>query len=212
LPICPINISILLQICLQLPGLSGLTGCATMEGMTSKLSIRPAAATEIPALNQLITASARILSRGFYTAEETEAAITHVFGVDSELVADGTYLVVESGGDILGCGGWSKRATLFGGDGFAARASCLLDPARDAAKIRAFFVAPAAARRGVGAALLKACEDAARAAGFTRTELMATLPGEPFYAAHGYRRGDPISHDCGGVPVGFVPMHKQFSA
>lgn len=177
----------------------------------ASFTIRPATAAEIPALNALITASARVLSQGFYTPAETEAAITHVFGVDSELVADGTYFVVEDATGILGCGGWSRRATLFGGDGFAGRESGLLDPARDAAKIRAFFVAPQAARRGVGAALLKACEDAARAAGFTRTELMATLPGVPFYAANFYLPGDSIQLDCGGVAVGFVPMAKQFS-
>lgn len=181
----------------------------TADAMNT-FTIRPARADEIPALETLITASARILSQGFYTAEETEAAITHVFGVDSELVADGTYLVVDDdAGDRLGCGGWSKRATLFGGDRFAGRESGLLDPARDAAKIRAFFVAPHAARRGVGAALLKACEDAAAAAGFARTELMATLPGVPFYAAHGYGPQTPIALDCGGVAVRFMPMTKQ---
>lgn len=177
------------------------------------LHIRPALAGEIPALEALITASARMLSQGFYTATETEAAINHVFGVDSELVADGTYLVVEdSAGNLLGCGGWSRRATLFGGDKFAGRASGLLDPACDAAKIRAFFVAPHAARRGVGAALLKACEGAAAAAGFTRTQLMATLPGQPFYAANAYAPGPAIDLDCGGVAVRFVPMHKQLAA
>lgn len=177
------------------------------------VSIRPALAAEIPALEALITASARILSQGYYTAAETEAAITHVFGVDSELVADGTYLVARGeDGAILGCGGWSRRATLFGGDRFAGRASGLLDPARDAAKIRAFFVAPEAARRGVGAALLKACENAAATAGFSRTELMATLPGEPFYRAHGYAGHAPIDLDCGGVLVRFVPMIKQLAS
>lgn len=175
--------------------------------MTS-LTIRPARADEIPALEALITASARQLSQGYYTHDEIEAAIAHVFGVDSELVGDSTYLVVEAADGVLGCGGWSKRATLFGSDRFAGRASGLLDPARDAAKIRAFFVAPAAARRGVGAALLKACEDAAAAAGFTRTELMATLPGEPFYAARGYQPQPAITVDCGGIPVRFVPMGK----
>lgn len=175
--------------------------------------IRSATAGEIPALEAIITASARMLGRGFYMPEETEAAIAHVFGVDSELVADGTYLVAEDdAGDILGCGGWSRRATLFGGDRFAGRQSGLLDPSRDAAKIRAFFVAPHAARRGVGAALLNACESAAAAAGFTRTELMATLPGEPFYAAHGYVGGETINLDCGGVAVRFVPMAKQLLA
>ena len=173
------------------------------------LSIGPAHLDDIPALNRLITASARVLSQGFYTPAQIEAAITHVFGVDSELVADGTYLVVKADGQTLGCGGWSRRATLFGGDGFAGRQSGLLDPARDAAKIRAFFVAPEAARRGVGAALLAACEGAAAQAGFTRTELMATLPGVPFYERNLYVPGAAISLDCGGVAVGFVPMSKQ---
>lgn len=194
------------------------------------LHVRPATADEIPALERLIAASARQLSHGFYTEAEAEAAIAHVFGVDSELVADGTYLVAErdrsdsdgadlvangghggpAGGPILaGCGGWSRRATLFGGDRFAGRQSGLLDPARDAAKIRAFFVAPDAARRGVGAALLQACEAAAAAAGFARTELMATLPGVPFYTAHGYVGGAEIALDCGGVPVRFLPMTKM---
>ncbi len=188
-------------------------GAANIAPEMDGLIIRAALASEVPALETLIAASARILSQGYYTEAETEAAIAHVFGVDSELVADGTYLVVtDADGGLLGCGGWSRRATLFGSDRYAARESGLLDPARDAAKIRAFFVAPHAARRGVGAALLKSCEDAAAAAGFTRSELMATLPGLPFYAAHGYVESAPITVDCGGVAVGFVPMSKQFLA
>lgn len=179
--------------------------------------LRPALPVEISALERVIAASARTLSAGFYTPEETEAAIAHVFGVDSELVADGTYLVAEDGDGsnadpeqaILGCGGWSKRATLFGGDRFTGRQSGLLDPLTDAAKIRAFFVAPHAARKGIGAALLLACEDAAKAAGFRRTELMATLPGEPFYKAHGYVPMTPISVECAGIEVRFVQMCKS---
>lgn len=159
-------------------------------------------------LETLIAASAQQLSRGFYTSEQAQAAIACVFGVDSELVADGSYLVAHAGGRIAGCGGWSRRATLFGGDRFAARAAGWLDPARDAARIRAFFVAPDAARGGVGSALLAACEAAAQAAGFARTELMATLPGVPFYAARCYVAGAGISLDCGGVAVPFVPMAK----
>jgi GNAT superfamily N-acetyltransferase len=176
--------------------------------MTSKILIRPALPAEISTLEQLIAASARDLSQGFYTPAQIEAAITHIFGVDSELVADGSYLAACDGQDILGCGGWSRRSTLFGGDRFAGRTSGLLDPARDAAKIRAFFVAPQAARRGVGAALLDACETAAATAGFTRTELMATMPGVPFYTMRGYVAGDAISIDCGGVNVPFLAMHK----
>lgn len=181
---------------------------------SSPLAIRPARHEEIPALERLIAASARALSQGFYTPEEAEAAIAHVFGVDSELVDDGTYFVAAAPDDpdqVLGCGGWSRRATLFGSDRFAGRESGLLDPARDAAKIRAFFIAPAAARRGVGAALLKACEEAAQRCGFARTELMATLPGLPFYAANGYVAGTETTVDCDGIPVRFVPMAKYLS-
>ncbi|MFN3470416.1 MAG: GNAT family N-acetyltransferase [Novosphingobium sp.] len=188
------------------------TGPAT--GPATGLAIRPAVAAEIPALEAMIAASARALSRGFYTPEEAEAAIAHVFGVDSELVADGTYFVAtpaDAPAQVLGCGGWSRRATLFGSDRFAARESGLLDPARDAARIRAFFIAPAAARRGVGRALLEACEQAALKCGFARTELMATLPGQPFYAANGYLAGTETIVDCGGIPVRFVPMSKYLS-
>jgi GNAT superfamily N-acetyltransferase len=173
------------------------------------VTLRPALPADVAALEALIAASARALGRGYYTPAETEAAIAHVFGVDSALVADRSYVVAEAGGDIAGCGGWSARRTLFGGDRFAGREDDRLDPAVDAARIRAFFVAPAFARRGVGAAILWHCETAARAAGFTSTELMATLPGVPFYAAHGYVAGAETIHDCGGTPVRFVAMSRQ---
>lgn len=174
------------------------------------LVVGPARIAEIPTLETLIAASARILSRGYYTEAETEAAIEHVFGVDTDLVDDGTYLVVEDeDGHLLGCGGWSRQRTLFGSDRFAARTPGFLDPTVDAARIRAFFVAPEAARRGVGATLLTACETRAAKAGFTRTALMATLPGVPFYARHGYVAGDPVSHPCGDISIGFVPMSKD---
>ncbi len=175
------------------------------------LTLRAAVPADIPALEALIAASARELGRGYYTAAETEAAIAHVFGVDSALVADRSYFVAEADGVLAGCGGWSARRTLFGGDRFAAREDDALDPAVDAARIRAFFVAPAAARRGVGAALLAACEAAALGAGFTHAALMATLPGVPFYTAHGYLAGGDTVHDCGGTPVRFVAMDKALT-
>lgn len=178
-------------------------------GARDGIAIRPATSDEVPALERLIAASARVLSDGFYDAEQIEAAVSHVFGVDSELVADETYLVACAGdGALAGCGGWSWRRTLFGGDQFAARDNGRLDPAIDAARIRAFFVAPGQARRGIGTALLDACEAAAAHAGFTRAALMATLPGVPFYAAHGYSPGAAIDHKCGGTAVRFVPMEK----
>ncbi len=156
----------------------------------------------------MIAASARAHSTAFYSPEEVEAAIAHVFGVDSELVADGSYLVAEWAGTLAGCGGWSRRPTLFGGDRFAARATGVLSPARDAARIRAFFVAPGHDRRGVASALLASCEAAAAQAGFSRTALMSTLPGVRFYERHGYVAEPAITHVCGTTPVGFVPMSK----
>lgn len=176
---------------------------------TATITIRAADRSEVADLEILIAASARVLGEGYYTAAETEAAIAHMFGVDTELVRDGTYLVATIGGERAGCGGWSARRTLFGGDHYIVREPGLLDPATDAARIRAFFVAPEHARRGVATRLLAACEDAARAAGFTRTTLMATLPGEPFYAAHGYRAADPVTIDLGGTPVRFLEMRKE---
>ncbi len=173
------------------------------------IQIRPAVAAETPRLETLIAASARELSRGFYTPEEIEAAVTHVFGVDSDLIADGSYFVAEQDGELAGCGGWSRRRTLFGGDGYAGRASGFLDPASEAARIRAFFIAPGRARSGIGSALLAACEGAAALHGFTAATLMATLPGVPFYARHGYRGGEPETFMLGDTPVRFVPMSKQ---
>lgn len=172
------------------------------------LTVRPARRDDIPDLERLIADSARRLSRGFYSEAETEAAIAHVFGVDTALVDDGTYLVAEMAGVLLGCGGWSRQRTLFGGDRFAARTPGTLDPAVDAARIRAFFISPDAARRGVGATLLSACERRARDAGFGRAALMATLPGVPFYARHGYVAAESIGHPCGDRLVRFVPMSK----
>jgi N-acetylglutamate synthase-like GNAT family acetyltransferase len=175
----------------------------------SDVHIRPALAGEIPFLEALIARSARGLSRRDYSDAEIEALIAHIFGVDSEVVADGTYLVAEVDGQIAGCGGWSRRRTLFGGDRFAAREAGLLDPAIDAARIRAFFVDPAFARRGVGKAILAACEAAASAAGFSELALMATLPGVPFYEAEGFRGVDEVIVPAGELGIRFRPMMKK---
>lgn len=126
-----------------------------------------------------------------YSPAQIEGALQSVYGVDTQLIADGTYLVAEvsqsqSTSEIVACGGWSKRQTLFGGDQYAGREDSLLDPARDAAKIRAFFAHPNWARRGIGSLILEACENAAREAGFTRLEMGATLSGVAFYKAKGY--------------------------
>lgn len=170
--------------------------------------IRPALSSDIPYLDTMIAASARALGHGFYSEAETEAAIAHVFGVDTELVADGSYLVAEVDGSIAGCGGWSRRRTLFGSDRFAGRETGFLDPAIEPARIRAFFIDPNHARKRVGSTILSACEAAARDAGFTATTLMATLPGVPFYAAHGYRADRSIILDLDGTNVAFVEMSR----
>ncbi len=173
------------------------------------LRVRAAIHAEIPDLEVLIAASARDLGKGFYTEAESEAAIACVFGVDSDLVDDGTYLVAEDAdGTIFGCGGWSRRRTLFGGDNFTGRETGFLDPREDAARIRAFFVTPLAARRGVASRLLAECETRAAEAGFSRMALMATLPGVPFYAARGYVAGEAIGLHCGETSVRFVPMER----
>lgn len=172
-------------------------------------AIRPARLDEVAALNRLIAESARALSRDHYTPPEVEALIRHVFGVDSQLLADGTYFVIEVEGRLAACGGWSHRRTLFGGDQAKDAADPSLDPARDAARIRAFFVHPDFARRGLGRALLAHCEDEARRHGFRRAELMATLPGVPLYRALGYVGSAPIAHPMpDGSRVRFVPMQR----
>jgi GNAT superfamily N-acetyltransferase len=171
--------------------------------------IRRAAMSDIPALNRIIANSARALGRGFYSEAETEAAIAHVFGVDSKLVEDETYLVAEIDGVLAGCGGWSRQRTLFGGDHFADRQDGYLDPRTEPARIRAFFVEPGFARKGVGTRILQACEAAAREAGFSVTTLMATLPGVPFYRAHHYVEAQAVTLDLGGTSVSFVEMTRK---
>jgi GNAT superfamily N-acetyltransferase len=147
---------------------------------------RPATFEDIPLLNELIAASARVLSAGYYTPAQTESAIKYVFGVDTQLVIDQTYFVAELDGQLAGCGGWSKRNTLYGGDQYKEIEDPLLDPEKDAARIRAFFVHPDYARRGIGRHLIEICQMAAKINGFKRMELGATLPGVPLYAAMGY--------------------------
>lgn len=177
-------------------------------------SIRTATAGDTPAMTALIHESARVLSRGFYDEGEIASANRYVFGVDSSLVADGTYYVVESEGALAACGGWSRRRTLYGGDQRPMGAQAeLLDPKVDAARIRAFFVSPAFARRGCGRLLLEHCAAAARAAGFHSLELMATLPGVPFYAALGFAEVEPVTDTLpDGVPLRFVRMTRGISA
>lgn len=175
-------------------------------------TLRQATLEDVPAIAALIARSARGLSTGDYAPEQVEGALRGAFGVDTQLIRDGSYFVVEDGAAMVGCGGWSFRRTLFGGDAHTRRDAASLDPAVDPAKIRAFFVDPGHARRGIGTRLLRHCEDAARAHGFHRCELMATLPGVRLYAARGYRPGDPIQHPLGdGLTIPFVPMTRDLA-
>ena len=177
------------------------------------ITIRSATRADIPILEQLIPESARALSVGFYTPDEIEIAVAHVFGVDTQLIDDGTYFIAVIDGTVTGCGGWSRRKTLFGGDQYkAAAADDLLDPATEPARIRAFFVHPDWARRGIGGRILVACEQAARQAGFTGLELVATLPGERLYKAFGFEEKERFSIDVGGRALPAVRMAKRLPA
>ena len=180
---------------------------------TESFSIRIARESDVPTLRALIDASVRGLQTDDYSPAQIEAALSKVFGVDTQLIADGTYLVVETQQhEIVGCGGWSKRKTLYGGDVWIAREDSLLNPATDAAKIRAFFVHPNWARRGIGTLILNACEKAALAAGFTRFEMGATLTGIPLYQARGYIALEDLEVPLGdGLSLPIVRMQKRIS-
>ncbi len=173
--------------------------------------IRKATLDDIPALKRLIPESARALSAGYYTDRQIEGAVVHVFGVDTQLISDGTYFVAETEGRIVGCGGWSKRKTLYGGDQMKSAAEdSLLDPRKEPARIRAMFVDPAWARRGIGRRIMEVCEQEAREAGFSELELVATLPGEPLYMAGGYEVSERFELTLpGDVVIPFSRMRKR---
>jgi len=173
---------------------------------------RLAILNDIPQLNEMIALSVRGLSTDYYTTSQIESAIKYIFGVDTQLVIDGTYYIAEKDGLLAGCGGWSKRNTLYGGDQHKEVEDPLLDPEKDAARIRAFFVHPDFARQGVGRHIINVCETAAQQYGFTSFELGATLPGVPLYKAMGYeaiKRVDAKLPD--GELLGIVKMRKVLS-
>ena len=175
-----------------------------------EIVVRLATAADLPALRELIPASVRALSRGYYTPEQIESAIRHVFGVDTQLVEDGTYIIALASGAVSGCGGWSRRNTLFGGDQMKTGPDPLLDPATEPARIRAFFVRPEFARSGVGSRIMEACMDAARAGGFRSLELAATLPGEALYRAFGFEAREPLDSLLpDGVTIPFIRMSRS---
>jgi GNAT superfamily N-acetyltransferase len=177
--------------------------------------LRLATERDIAALQALITESVRGLSAGYYTPEQAESGLRYVFGVDTQLISDGTYYVACAGEEIVAAGGWSRRGTLYGGDQMKDAPDPLLDPAVDPARIRAFFVRPAWARRGLGRQIFERCRDAAAQAGFHELELLATLPGEPLYAALGFtvrervpvRLPDGVELPCSRMsrPIDLVP-------
>ena len=176
--------------------------------------VRTATVADVTRLQEIIEASVRGLQAEDYTPAQIEGALKTVYGVDRQLIADGTYFAAENltpcSGDIVACGGWSKRRTLYGGDQYSGREDSLLDPSRDAAKIRAFFVHPTWARRGIGSLILEVCENAAVAAGFTRLEMGATLSGVAFYRARGYGEVEKQLVPLGnGEILPIVRMAKQ---
>jgi GNAT superfamily N-acetyltransferase len=187
------------------------------------IRIRQAVSADIPVLRALIDASVRGLQARDYTPSQIESSLATVYGVDTQLIADGTYFVAETGSHvgaappgsgpvpaIVGCGGWSKRKTLYGGDQWTGREAALLDPQQDAARIRAFFVHPAWARRGIGSMILEVCESAAASAGFTRFEMGATLTGVPLYQARGYVAVEDLAVPlANGESLPIVRMEKR---
>ncbi|HTT84067.1 MAG TPA: GNAT family N-acetyltransferase [Rhizomicrobium sp.] len=174
--------------------------------MPLAFSHRIARHDDIPALRDLMATAIRELQQGFLTPDEITASAS-IMGLDTQLVDDGTYFIVESEDRIAGSGGWSRRATLFGGDHSAGRNAALLDPSKDAARVRAMYTNPEFARRGVGRMILGLCEAAARAEGFARVELAATLAGEPLYRACGY---SPLEHFRSDTPQGLrIPLIRM---
>lgn len=167
---------------------------------------------DIPAMEALIRRSGIALSKGFYSDEQAQAVTRHVFGVDTQLVQDQTYFIIERDGSLLACGGWSKRATLFGGDRHKSGPDPLLDPATQAARIRAFFVDPSVPRQGLGRMLMEHCEHEAAAAGFHTMELAATMPGVPLYLACGFEEVEDFSLALpGDIAVPLSRMRKEIT-
>ena len=173
--------------------------------------IRKAIIEDQARIERLIAQSVRGLSRNDYTERQIELSIKSVFGVDTDLILDNTYFVAVAGDEIVGCGGWSKRKTLYGASVYTiSRDTNELDPKVDAAKIRAFFIAPHWARKGIGTAILEACENEAKSCGFQEAEMMATLPGVKLYKARGYRGDERVGVDVGeGEEIDCIRMRKK---
>lgn len=172
------------------------------------LTYRLARRDDLEALKALMDAAIFELQKPFLD-ERQIASSRAIMGLDTQLIDDGTYFIVEADGEIAGCGGWSRRATLYGGDQTPGRSAALLDPTKDAARTRAMYTHPGHTRKGVGRLILSLCEEAARAEGFKRMELMATMAGEPLYRACGYEPLERVTDDRGGTPVPLLRMSKS---
>ena len=172
------------------------------------LTHRLARRADLDALTDLINAAISELQKPFLD-EGQIASSRAIMGLDTQLVDDGTYFIVEADGNLAGCGGWSRRATLYGGDQSPGRRAALLDPVTDAARVRAMYTHPHYTRRGVGRLILTLCEKAAKSEGFQKVELMSTLAGEPLYRACGYEPRERVMDSRGGVAVPLVRMTKS---
>lgn len=172
------------------------------------LTHRIAGRDDLDALRALMDAAIGELQKPFLDADQIASSRT-IMGLDTQLIDDGTYIIVESLGELAGCGGWSARATLYGGDQSPGRSAAFLDPATDAARVRAMYTHPRHTRKGVGRMILALCEQAAKAQGFASVELMATMAGEPLYRACGYQPCERILDDRGGAAVPLLRMRKR---
>jgi GNAT superfamily N-acetyltransferase len=170
--------------------------------------VRVATRDDIPRIRPLMDHAIRELLKPYLTPEAVAGSF-EIMGLDTQLIDDGTYFAIDDGAVVVGCGGWSRRTTLFGGDHSSGRSAALLDPAKDAARVRAMYTSPDHTRRGIGRAVLDTCEEAARGAGFKRAELMATMAGEPLYRACGYEVIEPhTSTTSTGVRIPLLRMGK----
>jgi GNAT superfamily N-acetyltransferase len=176
----------------------------TNPTLTNRLARR----ADLDALRDLMDAAISELQKPFLD-ERQIASSRAIMGLDTQLIDDGTYFIVEADGNLAGCGGWSRRATLYGGDQSPGRNAALLDPAKDAARIRAMYTHPHHTRKGVGRLILSLCEEAVKSEGFQKVELMATMAGESLYRACGYEPRERIMDDRGGVAVPLLRMTKS---
>lgn len=184
-----------------------------MSGETTQgnLTHREATADDVPRLREIMDSAIGVLQSPYLTPEQV-ASSRAIMGLDLQLILDGTYFAIESDGVIVGCGGWSRRATLYGNDATPGRDAALLDPTTEPARVRAMYTDPRFARRGVGRMILSLCERAAAAEGFRELELMATLSGHPLYRSFGFVDVEAITDDTGGAPVPLIRMRRPIGA